>query len=56
MDCKRLARSGREVGAEEIGLDKPSGYRTARVQEAREGVCPERVILDPSLLYTGAGE
>jgi len=56
MDGKCHARSGHEVGAEEISLDKPSGDRTARVPEACEGVYPERATLNSSLLYTGTEE
>jgi hypothetical protein len=56
MDGGHLAPPRYEVGAEEAGLDEPSGDRAARVQEARKEVCPNRVILDPGLLYTRAGE
>ena len=56
MDGGHLTSPRYEVGAEEAGLDKPSGDRTARVQEACKEVCPNRVILDSGLLYTRAGE
>jgi len=56
MDGKHLTQSVYDVGAEEMGLDGPPRYRTARVQEARKGVCPKHAILDSSLLYMGAGE
>lgn len=55
MDDNRLTRPRYEVEAEEVGLVEPPRDRVVRVQETRKGVCPERAILDPSLLLTAAG-
>jgi len=55
MDDERVTQSRHEVGAEEVGLDEPSGDRTARIQEIGEGIRPECAIPDSSLLYTRAG-
>ena len=54
MDDKRLTRPRYKVGKEEVGLVEPPRDRVARVQETGEGVCPERVVLDSSLLSTAA--
>ena len=56
VDFKRLVWSRQEVGAEEVGLGKPSGDGTVKIQEACKIVRSERSILDSSLLYAGAGK
>ena len=55
MDDKRSTHPRYKVGAEEVGLVESPRDRVARVQETREGVRPERAILDPSFLSTATG-
>lgn len=55
MDDERVTHPRHEVGAEEVGLDKQSGEGTARIQETSEGIRPECVISDSSLLYSRVG-